>query len=114
MEREKQIEEICEIICKTNGYIHSSDYFLVDAEAIYKAGYRKVEQGEWIGMRYDFSDDFPILEKSHYLKCNKCGHLHAICIYDPFTNKTRLVKVFDENIEIPSNCPNCGAKMKGE
>ena len=84
MEREKQIEEICEIICKTNGYIHSSDYFLVDAEAIYKAGYRKVEQGEWLTDKY--------------------GMDRSVC---------SICKATYEG-DVGNYCPNCGAYMKGE
>lgn len=98
MLREKQIEEMCEIIasmicevynplCDENkphtcSRCYANSTKIGDfAEMLYNAGYRKQSVGEWIWDR----------EHSNY-KCSLCGE------YD---------------IGVPKFCRECGAKMKG-
>lgn len=98
MSKEKQIEEMYEIITSdcTNDcekcefddeqYCHSRNV----AHQLYEAGYRKQSEGEWI------------LEKEpdgtpYCFHCSVCdGDFHHIGI--------RVATAY---------CPNCGAKMKG-
>ena len=90
MSKEKQIEEITELICNLydngkctiNGFIcdHNCEYKR-RAEHLYNADYRKQSEGEWL---QDFDGDY---------YCPFCAHYPK---------------------EIINFCPNCGAKMKGE
>lgn len=89
---EKQIEEMINIMCHgcarkcddTSGCI-VEDY----AEAIYNAGYRKQNEGEWI-------------EKNGLYVCSECD---KTCPYD--------AQADDISYWECKFCPNCGAKMKG-
>lgn len=65
---------------------------------------------KWIGRRYNWVENYPILEESHYLKCPKCGYLHPIYTYSVWTNTLRLASVYSEKVEIPNYCARCGAK----
>lgn len=100
MTDKKQIEEMAKAlgdawICDLEGNPHDLCEVLMKcdieiiAEQLYKAGYRKQSEGEWI------TDDLGNV-------CTKCGRT-----YDPdFDIKPRMIKQF-------KYCPNCGAKMKG-
>lgn len=90
---EKQIEGIARIICKPTankgncercGFRKQCSKF-DDAKALYNAGYRKQEEGEWLCI---YLNKFEHLSKH---KCSECG----------FVNTTRY-----------NYCPSCGAKMK--
>ena len=101
MSREKQIEEMAKVIAsvppiefpvgsrRQGRHIYALNKF---AEVLYKAGYRKQSEGEWIIGSY------------HY-ECSICGYLYETCDnacnYDP-------IETFDLHF-----CPRCGAKMKG-
>lgn len=96
MEKEKQIDEMAKLICtfpqcvnyNIIGGCKIAECQTVDiAENLYKQGYRKVEQGEWIWVEYG-KDDI-----EQYWKCSICGS-HSYY-------KTNY-------------CEHCGAKMKGE
>ena len=108
MSKEKQIEEMAEIIRKANGHINA-DYYRLDAEAIYNAGYRKQSEGKWItkhrhrgGFRtVTVVDRFGEKHtgtlddrwECNDLYCSVCGRIS----HDAFLNY----------------CANCGVKMKG-
>ena len=87
MSREKQIEEIANVIYDDpnayDTYWRSNCEQL--AETIYNAGYRKQSEGRWTPRHKDTK-----------AFCTKCGALRDI-----------------ETQEFWSFCPNCGAKMKG-
>lgn len=100
MSKEKQIEEMADIICSTCivndghcGFRNRSKRcptVLNDAETLYNEGYRKQSEGEWLEQVRVSKEGKPLLR--HY-KCNLCG------VY----------------LATQANfCPNCGAKMKGE
>ena len=91
----KQIEEMAELCCYPCEYFgcptcnpSKCDIALDTAKSLYNAGYRKVEQGEWV----DTGDKELDTIYSGW-KCSKCGYI--FCGY-----KTNY-------------CSNCGAKMKG-
>ena len=106
MDKEKQIEEMAELIheAENNRCYHSScrdckyggkDDDLctekVTAEYLYEAGYRKQVEGEWVKqVKVARKNNLPPL---CYYQCSLCG------VY---------------LVEQASFCPNCGAKMKGE
>ena len=106
--KEKQIEEMAKEICK----ICSSDGECInvkksiickdtykEAEHLYKAGYRKQSEGEWI------------LEHKTYgkMRCSVCGkECPTERKPDPYEDYQKT----DYYITSPF-CPNCGAKMKG-
>ena len=92
MSREKQIEEMAEIL-KTfppaevyGGTRYGRHIFLVTslAEVLYNAGYRKQSEGEWKMKVYPITS------------CSVCGVLRSV-----------------EYQQGWNYCPNCGAKMKG-
>ena len=87
--KEKQIEEMRDTLANINGTkgIHILGYYPL-AEHLYNAGYRKVEQGEWI----DTGDKELDTIYSGY-KCSVCGFI--ICGHSG------------------KYCCECGAKMKG-
>lgn len=64
----------------------------------------------WIGRRYNWVENYPILEESHYLRCSECGYNHPIYTYSVWTNTLRLATVYSEKVEIPNYCARCGAK----
>lgn len=95
----KQIEEVSVAICKSrgayNGYncrkcgMHERCLYQDIAVAVYKAGYRKQSEGEWI-FEHEFYGN---------MLCSNC-------------KEKALVNECNEYVD--SNfCPNCGAKMKG-
>ncbi len=75
-------------ICKKCWRNSSRCYYKKLALALYKAGYRKVERGEW-----ELN-----IDGSHW--CSECGH-NATYTYDG----TEVCGV---------SCPFCGADMRGE
>lgn len=93
-DREKQIEEMFNII--VDGVIDGEDNHGVPtgktcldiAEALYNAGYRKQNEGEWL---VKWRSTFPQYEPSEY-ECSICGYKRTV---------------------LHNYCPNCGAKMKG-
>ena len=94
MSKEKQIEELAEILRKVcdatpNGKCMSKLCCACRAETVIEAGYRKQSEGEWISPTTIGGRAFSI---PHCSACNgiPCG--------------------VDENTKF---CPNCGAKMKG-
>ena len=103
MSKEKQIEEMADIVCNSCvindghcGFINKSKRcptVLGDAEVLYNAGYRKQSEGEWIAR--DCITKSKRGRTIHYFtaKCSVCGKGNG-------RHKTRF-------------CPNCGAKMKG-
>lgn len=90
MNEKKQIEEIKNILIKTCKRVRNSqEDYMQDryAEALYKEGYRKQIEGEWI-----FHNDGSGT-------CKNCN-THQTHIWDM------------DNYQ--SYCGHCGAKMKGE
>jgi hypothetical protein len=89
MSREKQIEEIANVI-----YDDPNDYDTYWrshceqlAETIYNAGYRKQREGKWIARK-----DEGLFGKEYY-ECSNCHSRNPTIKYN--------------------YCKNCGAKMKG-
>lgn len=95
MSKEKQIEEMAEVICKhyvKNGCGRCPDCFCEsDALKLYNAGYRKQSEGEWV--------DKPTGAYGRWQSwCSACG-------------KHSGIGGIESNRHKPF-CPNCGAKMK--
>lgn len=91
MDKNNQIENIAidlnNIVCfKDNGLVAR----YATAEAMYNAGYRKVERGEWIEKTHEW-DFGPPWDYTDYT-CSLCGSREQ--------NKRRF-------------CPECGADMRG-
>lgn len=106
MTKEKQIEEIARVLC---GMASSCDkcmfskvkcYEHQEADAIYKAGYRKQSEGEWVdsnGQPVGFDKmNKGCPEKSCY--CSVCGEWLTA------SNEYPCYGYY---------CPKCGARMKG-
>ena len=96
---EKMIEEIKNVLVHTCRRIRTfNEDWMQDryAEALYKAGYRKQVQGEWIYHEAVITDDGLISGYS----CSVCNAL---------VNEN----VFDTDEFHKNYCGNCGAKMKG-
>ncbi len=70
-----------------------------------------VRHGKWRGRQFDFEDDYPTIEKSHYIKCSNCEHNHYLVVFDFFYNLYKTRVDYDDPGFIPNYCPNCGAKM---
>ena len=103
MSKEKQIEEMCEVLrqnaesCKTCSWYEeglcigncelAEDNQAV-CETLYTAGYRKQSEGEWVEKNVFFA----------IYKCSICGAENSYKDGHAFLSKF---------------CPNCGAKMKG-
>ena len=79
------------IILKKNGVCDAS---IENAEALYKQGYRKVEQGEWVMQE----KETPISPEA---VCSNCG-------------REVVYQIVDNKWEFENYCPHCGLKMKGE
>jgi hypothetical protein len=93
MSKEKQIEEIIEVLNSESIRWGCGDMTDNDiAEALYDAGYRKQSEGEWI-----FRNDGAYGRTRCY--CSACG-------------KHSGIGGIREN-QLKPYCPNCGAKMKG-
>lgn len=98
MEREKQIEEMAVVLsvdeckdCKNCDYNNRFNCpHLYHAELLYKAGYRKQSEGEWV-------------IKDGFLVCSNCDSTK------PFAVIRDEIHYFGCNY-----CNNCGAKMKGD
>ena len=91
MSKEKQIEEMAMSMCdacvgrlKAGCMIKPCLSARNDAEALYKAGYRKQSEGEWI------------TEGEFFME-----HICSVCGYS-----------VDYLYQRTPYCPNCGAKMK--
>ena len=90
MSKEKQIEEIIEVLNSESIRWGCGDMTDNDiAEALYNAGCRKQSKGEWEQQLRPYEDE---------IKCTACG---------------ALFNVIDNCTEKFNYCPNCGAKMKG-
>jgi hypothetical protein len=90
MSKEKQIEELAEILRKVcdatpNGKCMSKLCCACRAETVIEAGYRKQEEGEWMKERMS--------KFEHRYNCSNCN-------YRRFGKPT-------------PHCPNCGARMGG-
>ena len=96
MSKEKQIEEMAELICdnKDDHGICSTDgcvcnyncEYKYSAEALYNAGYRKQSEGEWKETKTGFH-------------CSACRKKPGV-----ISNRGAFLSKF---------CPHCGARMKG-
>ena len=95
MSREKQIEEMCKLICQT-----CTEQFgkcdpthpicretFREAEAIYNAGYRKQAEGKWVLVGNGNG-------RAIHWKCSVCGF-----------------ETLDASNGNTNFCPNCGANM---
>lgn len=101
MSKEKQIEELAEILRKVcdatpNGKCMSKLCCACRAETVIEAGYRKQSEAEWIGEADGYADGELVYDVWY---CSECNH----CI-DDGTDEVDL---------LPNYCPNCGAKMGG-
>ena len=92
MNREKQIEEMAEVLrhsCENECFKNKDGHIdceVCEACLLYEAGYRKQSEGEWID-----NDDMYTADMLNY-RCSICGNYE----YTP------------QNF-----CSKCGAKMKG-
>ena len=93
MSKEKQIEEMADIIAEHTTFDTMWDECTDSATAIYNAGYRKQSEGEWI-------DRDCITESKRGRTIHYATHQCSICGKWNGRHKTNF-------------CPNCGAKMKG-
>jgi hypothetical protein len=92
MTQEQQIEAMAYVLCGgCNECYHSLCADWYRAERLYKAGYRKQSEAEWISAS---GKDFGSIYDNFY--CSNCRD------YTQERNPYRLSKY----------CPNCGAKMK--
>lgn len=67
-----------------------------EAEALYNAGYRKQNEGEWLLIKVPTGVElYGIREVQAYPKCSLCGYMGGVS---------------DWHFKY---CPNCGAKMYG-
>ena len=93
MNKEKEIEEMKQVLvdyAKAHDLCFSFEAYRRNAETLYNAGYRKVEQGKWI---VDFNNPY----RRRKVKCSVCGEYSGIG-----GNRKNQDK---------SNCHNCGAKI---
>ena len=99
MSREKQIEEMAQTMCEECACYSECDIkgicdsVLESADTLYRAGYRKQNEGEWRTV-VDNKNDI-------VTECSACKKQFW------FMKKGQL------NIDRMPYCPNCGAKMKG-
>ena len=98
MNEEKQIKEMAndlrqaEVWDDLDGVLNRTK----TAKKLYKKGWRKQSEGEWIGEADGYADGELVYDVWH---CSECNH----CIDDGT----------DDPDLLPNFCPNCGAKMKG-
>ena len=107
MSKEKQIEKMAHDICESRkanfadgcrvcNYHENRCLYQDIACALFKLGYRKQSEGEWLGDADGYADGEFVYDVWH---CSECNH----CI-DDGTDDADL---------LPNYCPNCGARMKG-
>ena len=98
MSGEKQIDEMAKLICTYPQCIHhniigecaNAECQTVDiAENLYKQGYRKQSEGEWVRDSFKAKTGEILY---HTPACSVCGMANSF---------------------MTNYCPNCGAKMKG-
>ncbi len=99
-EKEKQIEEMAKLRCLEYGencykncIRQGSCYVEEECRALYKAGYRKQSESEWIVKRETDTDFYTSHAVAH---CKNCG--------EQMWYKSIVV--------LKKYCPECGAKMK--
>jgi hypothetical protein len=95
MSREKQIEELKEILLKEcgatpNGKCINKSCSECRAETVIEAGYRRQSEGEWVRRYSEHTDHLGTFKKYDGDFCSICGVLGS-----------------------GNFCPNCGARMKG-
>ena len=97
MSKEKQIEEMAKVMCDYYGTEKCYDcryccdcHISHEAERLWRAGYRKQSEGEWIEFPIDNYEGEP---SGLYYVCSVCHE--------------------ENGFEDKPFCPNCGAKMKG-
>ena len=96
MSKEKQIEEMAEVMCDDcRPHTPSCERIICDsviesATAIYNAGYRKQSEAEWVRVM-------------NHKECSKCG----------YNAPYKKIKAGYHLQDLAKFCPNCGAKMKG-
>ena len=89
IEKEKQIEEMANEI-EIIGYCDGSVDFYKTASRLYRKGYRKQSEGEWIQQLRPYEDE---------IVCSVCG---------------ANFNIIDNCTERFNFCPNCGAEMRKE
>ena len=94
MDKEKQINEIADIMFKRLNGANFDDVNEAAVDVYEKGGYRKETQGEWV-MRENKS---PTQIEAY---CSICG-------------RDAVYQVIDNRWQFENYCPHCGACMKGE
>ena len=85
MTKEKQIEDVVDILYNTERLLIAKDDMVIIAKSLYKANYRRQTEGAWIEVENQFL---------YRYKCSSCEEI-------------MLGKM-------KNYCPHCGARMKGE
>ncbi len=100
MSKEKQIEEITELLWHFPKAFYSNCYDNCEeiAKLLYEEGYRKQSEGEWI-LTGTFKSTFPL----------PVAYLHKACSVCRW-----IPPKYSTDYKEYNYCPNCGAKMKGE
>ena len=100
MSREKQIEEIANILWNIPNNYSLNSYNDCEriAECIYDdGGYRKQKDGHWFILEYE------------YFTCSECGYYHPNGCDSTAEAKQKLAEG-----KVPKYCDECGAKMDGK